>query len=239
MADTILSVENVTVIKHNHKIVEDVSFEVHKGETVALIGPNGAGKTTIFKALLGLIPHLGTVTWEKGTAIGYVPQRLYIEPDLPLTTREFFETKEKSRSKIAEALETVGITKEGNVHSSQNHILQNKLGNLSGGEIQRVLIAWSLLGNPDVLLFDEPTSGVDVVGEETIYSLLQKLKEKKGLTILLISHELEIVYKYATNVICINKEKVCYGPPKLVLDKKTLDRLFGEEVGVYKHEHHH
>lgn len=238
MPDNILSVKNLTIVRNDHLIIEDLSFDVAKGESLAIIGPNGAGKTTLLRAILGLIPYKGKVIWSKGVQIGYVPQRLYLENDVPLTTYEFLELKQKKDREIREVLEAVGLSGKGKSQKEmEKHILHNKLGNLSGGELQRVLIAWSLLGNPDVLLYDEPTSGVDVAGEETVYTMLEQLKKTRGLTIILISHEIEIVRHFTTTVLCLNKEKVCYGPPREVITQKTIDRLFGEETNYYGHDH--
>jgi zinc transport system ATP-binding protein len=111
------------------------------------------------------------------------------------------------------------------------------MGWLSGGQLQRILVAWAILDSPDVLLFDEPTTGIDVGGEETIYNLLKKLNDETALTILVISHDLNIVYKYANNVLCLNKEKLCFGPPSDVLDQQALIKLYGDEAGFYAHEH--
>ena len=229
MPDNILTVSDLSVIKGKRVILEKINFEIKAGETLAIIGPNGAGKTTLFRAILGLIPYVGKVVWRKGVKIGYVPQKLFIDADFPLTTREFLRLKDKETLKIKDALEAVGIPMD-------NNLLNNRLSDLSGGELQRVLIAWSLLGDPQVLLFDEPTAGVDVVGEGTIYSMLEKLRVKKNLTIMLISHELDILRKYTTQVLCLNKEMVCFGPPK-DMDKNMLDKLFGEEVRYYEHQH--
>lgn len=238
MEDVVLSVKNLTVKKGSHTIIENISFDVPKGETFAIIGPNGAGKTTLFKAILGLIEYEGKVVWKDNVKISYVPQRFYIDSDLPITAKEFLQLKSGDDKKIHKALDLVGLgSRNPHVKNVDKHIMNNRLGDLSGGELQRVVIAWSLLGDPQVLLFDEPTAGVDVVGEETIYSLLQKLKETRGMTILLISHELEIVRKYTTTVLCLNKEKVCYGPPSLVLNEQTIDKLFGEEMHYYHHKH--
>lgn len=240
MMQKLLTVENLSVGANSHTILDSVNFEVYKNETLAVIGPNGAGKTTLFKAILGLIPYTGKVTWTKNIKIGYVPQRLYIEKELPLTTKEFFLLKENSIENAIAALKSVGLFNKTSKHHEEHfthHIFNNRVGSLSGGELQRVLIAWALIDNPNILLFDEPTAGVDIAGEETIYTLLERLRVKKGLTILLISHELEIVYKYAMRVVCLNKERVCYGPPKQVLDKTTLDKMFGEEVHIYTHGH--
>lgn len=236
MSEPLLRVVNLTVEINDHTILDDVSFEVAEDKTLAIIGPNGAGKTILFKALLGLIPYKGEIIWQKGIKIGYVPQKLYIEPDLPLTTEEFLSLKENDKGKITKLLNLIGFgdSQDHKKHISQ-HILKRKIGVLSGGEQQRVFIALALLGNPDVLLFDEPTTGIDLSGEETIYSLLKRLQEKQNLTIMLISHELELVSKYADKVICLNKEKVCFGPPSQALDKESLSKLFGEDFAIYKH----
>jgi zinc transport system ATP-binding protein len=234
----LLYVSNLQV-KFNHELIlEDISFELKRNETLAIIGPNGAGKTTLFRALLGLIPYKGKVEWQKGIKIGYVPQRLSIEHDLPLTTEEFFTLKGKEikNKEIETVLSIVGFEKDKSYQGHiKDRILNKKIGTLSGGELQRVLVAWALLDHPDVLLFDEPTAGIDISSEVTIYSLLHKLQVKEKLTILLISHELQLVYKYATNVICLNKQKVCYGKPKDVFMNENLIRLFGNDVGFYQH----
>lgn len=238
MQVSILSVKNLTVERNDRLIIEDLSFDVTEGETLAVIGPNGAGKTTLLRAILGLIQYKGEVTWKSGVKIGYVPQRLYIESDIPLTTEEFLSIKKTNKKDITGVLEAVGLSGESDtMKNTEKHILKNKLGNLSGGELQRVLIAWSLLGNPNVLLYDEPTSGVDVSGEETVYTMLEKIKKERGLTIVIISHEIEIVRHFTTTVLCLNKEKVCYGPPFEVITQKNINKLFGEETSYYKHSH--
>lgn len=240
MDSPILRVRDLTVIKDEHVILDKVGFDVEKGETVAIIGPNGAGKTTLFKAILGLIPYHGEVVWGEGVKVGYVPQKLYVENDLPLNTREFLSYKDKNNKNIIEALYAVGLNDKNNyIDSFEKHILKSRLGNLSGGELQRVLIAWSLLGNPNVLLFDEPTSGVDVVGEETVYTMLDHLKKERNLTILLISHELEIIHKFTDKVLCLNKENICFGPPEEIDSKDVMNKLFKEEVHFFRHHHDH
>ena len=240
MNDNILEVKNLSVIKNGHTILENISFSVETGDTLAVIGPNGAGKTTLFKAILNLIQYKGEVHWKKGIKIGYVPQKLYVESDLPLTTLEFFRLKDENFENIKNALFSVGLNdKNKYTDNFEGHIFKSRLGDLSGGELQRVLIAWSLLGNPNVLLFDEPTSGVDVVGEETVYTMLDKLKKEHKLTIFLISHELDIIEKHTSKVLCLNKENICFGPPGKIMSKQVIDKLFGEEVHLYKHHDHH
>ncbi len=226
----ILEVNNLTVKFGNQKVLDNVSFSVERDGTLAIIGPNGAGKTVLFRTILGLIPYEGEIKWAPNIKIGYVPQKLFVPKDLPLTVLEFLKLKENNILNIEKVLNSVGIKKTG--------ILKTRLGDLSGGEMQRVLIANALLGNPQVLLFDEPTSGVDIAGEETIYGLIERLKKEIDLTIIFISHELDIVYRHATDVLCLNKEKICFGVPREVIDKETLSKMYGEDVKVYKHYEH-
>lgn len=234
--ETILTVENLGVKFDDNEVLKGLNFFIQKGDVLAIVGPNGAGKSVLFRALLGLIPYSGKVQWAPKLKVSYVPQKFNIDKELPLSVREFFDFKKKSHEEVVAALKSVGITDE---HHIENHVLKQRLGWLSGGQLQRILIAWSIMDNPDVLLFDEPTAGIDIGGEETIYNLLKKLKDEKGFTIVLISHDLNIVYKYANNVICVNKEMICYGEPSTVLDPTALVKLYGGEAGFYKHEHEH
>jgi zinc transport system ATP-binding protein len=236
----ILTVTSLKVEFDNHVILDDISFQVIRDDTLAIIGPNGAGKSVLFRALLGLIPYTGKVEWSNDARIGYVPQKLAIAKDLPLTVNEFLHFKEAGQEKIYEVIKSVGFLEKAEHLHNDKRVLNTRLGDLSGGELQRVLIAYALLGNPNVLLFDEPTAGVDVTGEETIYDLMHKLQAAEDLTIIFISHELQVVNHYANNVLCLNKEKICFGPPLEVVDKTTLAKLYGEDVHLHKHlETHH
>lgn len=235
--ENILEIKDLNVTLNNHKILSDISFNVKRDDTVAIIGPNGAGKTMLFKCLLGLIPFSGQINWAPGIKIGYVPQKIYIAKDIPLTVGEFLSFKEKNRDRVKEILAQVGFDREKVEKEHGERLLNSKLGVLSGGEFQRVLIANAVLGDPQVLLFDEPTSGVDLSAEETVYSLIEKLKKDVDLTIIFISHELQVVYKYASTVLCLNKEKVCFGMPNEVIDKKSLQKLYGEDIHFHHHDH--
>lgn len=237
-AGTILAVDNLSVTLDGTRILSDISFSVKDGEALAVIGPNGAGKTVLFRALLGLIRHEGGVRWRPGVRIGYVPQKFSIERSTPVTAQEFFllnsphfwrPSKQFLRDVEAE-IARMGLDK---------NILRKKVGALSGGETQRLLIAWALLQQPDVLLLDEPTAGVDVSFEETVYALIRRIQLESHKTFLLISHDLSIVYSYAQNVICLNKTVVCQGPPLEVLTPQALAGVFGT-AGFYPHaEHRH
>jgi len=232
----ILTVSGLRVEFDNHVILEDIGFEVVRDDTLAIIGPNGAGKSVLFRALLGLIPFTGKVEWAEDAKIGYVPQKLAVAKDLPLTVNDFFHFKEKKQAKIYEVIRSVGFLEQAKHLHNDKRVLNTRMGDLSGGELQRVLIAYALLGKPNVLLFDEPTAGIDVTGEETIYDLIHKLQAEDDLTIIFISHELQVVNHYANNVLCLNKEKISFGPPMTVVSRETLAKLYGEDVHLHKHE---
>lgn len=242
MDNTVLRVKNLNVKFDQDHVLKDVDFEVNKGDVLAIVGPNGAGKSVLFRSLLGLLPHSGIIEWKRDIKISYIPQKFTIDRELPLSVEEFLKFKKKNITEIVDTLESLGIMSTKREHHSeyhlQEHILKQRLGWLSGGQLQRVLIAWALLDDPDVLLFDEPTSGIDLGGEETVYNMLKKLHAQKKMTILLISHDLNVVYKYANSVLCINKEMVCHGAPALVLDPESLARLYGGEAGFFKHDSH-
>jgi len=226
--DLILEVKNLSVMLDNQSIIENLSFEVKRGDALTILGPNGAGKSVLLKTLLGLIPYRGEIEWAKAIRIGYVPQRLPFIKDIPLSIKDFFNLKGSPEKETEAILNSVGFKED---------FSQKKIGDLSSGQFQRVLIAWGLVGNPQVLLFDEPTTGVDISAEETIYNLLAKLKGERDLTILLVTHDLSVVYKFSTDVICLNRQPICYGPPQEVLTPESLQRLYGGEVKYYQHKH--
>ena len=230
-----MEVRDLSVNFGSQEVLKDISFSVNAGDVLAIIGPNGAGKTVLFKALIGLIPYDGEIKWRSDIKIGYVPQRLPETESLLLTVKEFLILKSKHlffKDKewllaINHELESVGLSP---------NILERQLKNLSRGQLQRVLITWAILGHPDVLLFDEPTAGVDLAGEDTIYNLLRRLHQNRGLTIFLISHDLNIVYRYANNVLCLNKERLCFGEPHKALTNEQIEKLYGESA-FYHHKH--
>jgi zinc transport system ATP-binding protein len=226
--DLVLQVKDLSVELEGEKIINDLSFEVKEGDVLTILGPNGAGKTVLLRTLLGLLLYKGEIEWKKDIRIGYVPQRLPFIKDVPLSVRDFLKLKKSSEKEIKEIVNSVGFKED---------ILKKEIGDLSSGQFQRILIAWSLFENPQVLLFDEPTTGIDIEGEETVYKLLVKLKSKRKLTILLVTHDLSVVYTFSNHVICLNKQPICYGSPQEVLTPKNLQRLYGEEVKFYRHKH--
>lgn len=241
--NNLLHVHHLNVILEGKEILKDITFSVPRGGVLAIVGPNGAGKSVLFRTLLGMLPYSGSISWSGPSInsktgkpkIGYIPQRISIDKDFPLSLSEFFKLKTNDYAIVIRALSDVGLSAENK--SDLQDLLSQKIGTLSGGELQRVLIAWSLLDNPDVLLYDEPTSGIDIGGEETIYNLLSRLKKEKSLTILIISHDLNIVYKYASSVVCLDKQMICHGIPREVLDPKALTALYGGQTTFYQHQH--
>lgn len=230
----ILSVENLNVEIDEKKIIKDLSFDVDKGEIVAIIGPNGAGKTVLFRALLSSVFYTGKIKWAPNLKIGYVPQRLFVDKNFPLSVGDFFDFQNISHKKAIILLQRMGL---GAGENKYPDIFKEGIGVLSGGELQRFLIAWILADDPDVLLFDESTAGIDMGGEENVYQILTKLQKIKGFTILLISHDINIVYKYSHKVVCLNRKRVCYGSPLEVLNAENLQKLYGEDMALHQHIH--
>jgi zinc transport system ATP-binding protein len=233
--DIALTVKSLSVVLDGVEILSDVSFTVRQGEALAVIGPNGAGKTVLFRALLGLLPYTGTVSWRPGAKIGYVPQRFSVDPSAPVTAMEFFLLQSPKfwrpgaefLRRVDQELALVGLDRK---------VLQKNIGELSGGQTQRLLIAWAMLQNPEVLLLDEPTAAVDAGFEDNINSLIHRVQTERGTAILLISHDLSVVYQYAQNVLCLNKSVVCHGRPVEVLNPEALTGLYGN-TGYYRHDH--
>jgi zinc transport system ATP-binding protein len=224
----ILRVQDLNVELDSRSIIEHLSFTVKRGDIVTILGPNGAGKTVLLKCLLELLPYVGEITWEKGIKIGYVPQRLPFIKDIPLSVMDFFELKGVPKQEVRDIIHAVGFGAE---------FFPRKIGDLSSGQFQRILIAWALVGNPQVLLFDEPTTGIDISGEETIYNLLARLKEERNLTMLLVTHDLSVVYQFSNRVICLSRQATCYGPPREVLTPESLQNLYGCGMKYYQHKH--
>jgi zinc transport system ATP-binding protein len=226
-----LEVEHLSVSFGEIDVLRDVGFSVEQASTLAVIGPNGSGKTVLFRALLGAVPHRGTVRWAPRTRIGYVPQKLDLERDLPVTGGDFLGAKAAvvgaGRDAVARSLDLANLPDE---------VAARPLGALSGGQFQRLLLAFALLGSPTVLLFDEPTAGVDEPGEERLYETIHRLQEERGLTLLLISHELSLVNRYATRVLCLGRDPPCYGPPDEVLTAQNLGEVYGAPLKYHRHE---
>src|SRR4051812_38815020 len=229
---TLLTVKHLSVQLEDRSIVDDLSFALEPGERLSILGPNGAGKTVLLKALLNLLPYRGEIVWSPQVRIGYVPQKIDADTHLPLTFTDLFRAKCTTLkipfNQIKEISDTIGLTSQ---------ILATPVGHLSGGQFQRGLIAFSLLGNPNALLMDEPTASVDEPGEEHIYELINRLQTQQQLASIMVSHVLSFVFRYATTVLCLNRQKICFGSPTEALSNDVLSKLYGESVGFYDHHH--
>lgn len=218
-----LDVAHLSVSFGRRSVLDDVSFSVAAGSALAVIGPNASGKTVLFRALIGAVPSHGEIRWAPGTRIGYVPQKLDVERDLPLTGIDLLHAKadvtHAASDDVARAIERVGLTAA---------VARQTIGTLSGGQFQRLLVAFALISRPTMLLIDEPTSGVDEPGEESIHTLFEQLRREGGLTVLLISHELNIVYRYTDEVLCLSRGRASfYGTPVDVLTPEHLREVYG------------
>jgi zinc transport system ATP-binding protein len=230
MPDALL-VSDLTVRFGSKTVFSGVTFNVPAGSAVAIIGPNGAGKTVLLRALLGLIPCRGRVQWADATRVGYVPQKLDLERDIPITGRDFLAARLAvgglPASRVDEVLTTVGLT---SAHA------RTPIGELSGGQFQRLLLAFALCGEPNVLLLDEPTASIDEPGHARLTDLIAQLQSDRGMTVILISHDLSVVSRRASLVLCLGRQRPLFGPPREILTPGRLAEAYGEPVAFHVHE---
>ncbi len=222
-------------LKRNDKwLVKGVSLVVEKGKIITLIGPNGSGKSTTAKIALGLHKNIEGEVQKLTDKIGYVPQKISIDWTLPLRVKDFMLLIDDLNDKlIDEALTLTGV----------DHLKNKNLGNLSGGEFQRVLLARAISKKPELLVLDEPVQGVDFTGEIALYELIKKISENLNCGILLISHDLHTVMSATDHVVCLNGHVCCSGSPLDVAKNKEYKALFGEQasqtLSIYEHKHDH
>ena len=233
--NALLTGRGITVVKSGRELLSGIDIALHAGEIVTVIGPNGAGKTTLVRALLGLEdPASGSVVRKPGLIVGYVPQRFDIDRTIPLTVARFLNLGlSKTPAEIDTVLDDVGA----------DRVRDAQVANLSGGELQRVVLARALLRGPQLLVLDEPARGVDHIGEADLYALISRLRDTRGFGVLLVSHDLHIVMANADRVICINRHVCCSGRPETVARHPEYARLFGDDAArafaVYTHDHDH
>jgi ABC-type Mn2+/Zn2+ transport system ATPase subunit len=234
-----LKVQDLTVWfeRQERPAVEEVSFGLEEGRIAILIGPNGSGKSTVLRAILGLVPFTGDVrvfgvlAAEARRSVGYVPQRLTFDLTLPVTVEEAVRMPllgvrgHEVDDSVRHFTEALGVA----------DLLAKPLGALSGGQLKRTLIARAMVTKPRLLLLDEPEAGIDVGGEQTLYELLQRLVAHHGLTALVCSHDLDLVFRYADEVLCLNRRLQCTGPPAATLTADALARLYGPATALYRH----
>ncbi|MEQ6203460.1 metal ABC transporter ATP-binding protein [Sulfitobacter sp. HNIBRBA2951] len=232
---SLLEVEGVSVRYGAKTVLSHVSLRVDAGEIVTIVGPNGSGKTSLLRAIIGAVtPAKGRVMRGDGVRIGYVPQKLHVDETLPITVSRFLKLPGNvAADDIHHALSQAGVSELSNAQLSQ----------LSGGQFQRVMLARALIGQPDLLLLDEATQGLDQRGSASFYKQIEQVRRDTGCAILMISHELHVVMSASDRVICLNGHVCCEGTPAVVASAPEYRALFGSGTGgalaLYRHEHDH
>ena len=235
MNQPFIELNDVRVNFQNRQVLTGVDLTVYPGEIITLIGPNGAGKTTLIRVALGLQKVTsGHRHIKKGLRIGYMPQKLHVNDSMPLTVNRFLELTGCRLTAINNALSRTGVGQIG----------KSPLQSLSGGELQRVLLARALLHKPHLLVLDEPVQGVDITGQKELYQLITDIRDesRQDCAVLMVSHDLHLVMASTDKVICINHHVCCSGHPHTVKQHPEYLRLFGgasEELAVYTHHHDH
>lgn len=212
-------------------ILQNISLRLNQGEITTLIGPNGAGKSTLVRIILGLLtPDSGSVCPADNLRIGYMPQKLHIDPTLPISTCRFLQLANTSHQACHQALESVGI----------GHLAATPIQKLSGGEMQRALLARAILRKPNLLVLDEPVQGVDVNGQNALYKMIGELSKELNCAVLMVSHDLHIVMSATDQVVCLNHHICCYGRPEQVTQDPAYLDIFGQTaIYAHHHDHHH
>ncbi len=232
---SLIAASHICVRFGAEEVLHDVSLTLDRGEIVTILGPNGSGKSTLLRALLGIVPVAeGSVTRAPGLRLAYVPQRLMIDRTMPITVRRFLSLPVRTPDTAAsEALARVGMAGRE----------ADQMTQLSGGQLQRVLLARALLGAPQVLMLDEPTQGLDQPGEAAFYRLIEEVRRDTGAAILMVSHDLHVVMAASDRVICLNRHICCEGTPRVVSTAPEYRALFGlgtqGALALYRHEHDH
>lgn len=230
----LMSAEHIYLRRGGRYLLEDASLSVSAGEMVTLIGPNGAGKSTLVRVILGLLKaDRGNVKCADNLRIGYMPQRINIDPSFPLTVERFLSLLGKKSSQLQYSLDQTGT----------GHLAQQPVQALSGGELQRVLLARALYCQPQLLVLDEPVQGVDVSGQAALYELIHQIKRETGCGVVMVSHDLHLVMAATDRVVCLNQHICCEGSPASVSTSPEFLQLFGDVrasgVAVYTHHHDH
>ncbi|WP_187428795.1 Zinc import ATP-binding protein ZnuC [Roseobacter fucihabitans] len=233
--NALLEARDLALAYHGRTVLHDVSFGISPGEIVTIVGPNGSGKSSLIRAMIGaLVPAQGHVTRRPGLKIGYVPQSLAIDATLPLSVARFLNLPRRMTSaKITHALSEAGLP----------DLARQQMTDLSGGQFQRVLLARALLNEPDLLILDEPTQGLDQPGSAQFYRQIEAVRRDKGCAVLMVSHDLHVVMAASDRVLCLNGHICCEGTPEIVASAPEYRALFGTgtqgTLALYRHEHTH
>ena len=232
---SLITARNLSVRQGDKTVLQNVDFEIRKGEIVTIVGPNGSGKSTLLRTLIGaIVPEKGKLLRKPGLRIGYVPQKLFVDGAMPLTVRRFLDVPKRVKNAEAEAaLDRTGVA----------HLANHPLNGLSGGQFQRVLLARAILVKPDILMLDEATQGLDQPGSAAFYQLIEELRDTLGCAVLMVSHELHVVMSASDRVICLNGHVCCEGAPDVVSAAPEYRQLFGTgtkgALALYRHDHNH
>lgn len=232
---SLIKTDNISLGYGNTMVLRDVSFAIEPGEIVTIVGPNGSGKSSLLRALIGAIrPLSGSVTRKGGLTIGYVPQKLQIDATLPMTASRFLSLPKRQKpADVTAALAQAGV----------QELAERQMTALSGGQLQRVLLARALLGKPDILILDEATQGLDQPGAAAFYRQIEEVRRDLGLAILMVSHDLHVVMAASDRVLCMNGHICCEGTPEVVADAPEYRALFGSgtqgTLALYRHQHNH
>lgn len=233
--EPLVSLEKIDVVFNGQKALQNINLSIYPNSITTIVGPNGGGKSTLLKILLKLLtPTKGKVTHRKGLNIGYVPQKLHLDPSMPITVSHFLGLKPHADKKmIEEALTLFSI----------QHLSEKSMQKLSGGELQRVLLARAILNKPQLLVLDEPMQGVDIIGQTELYQLLNETRSWLNCAILMVSHDLNIVMANTDEVLCVNKHICCAGTPEVITNDPRFIHFFGDQfaknVAFYSHKHNH
>lgn len=227
-------------------LLDDLTLRIVGGKTTAIIGPNGSGKTTLLRAILGLVKYEGSVSFaptdgasDQKPIISYVPQRFEFDRGMPITVEDFMlMDQQRLPLWIAKDGKTFAAAMQAMQRVGADKLHYKRLGVLSGGELQRVLLAKALMKKPNILLLDEPVSGVDLGGEELFCDLLQDLQRAEHFTLVMVSHDLSVVTRHADQVICINKNLICQGAVTEVITPENIQQIYGVHMGFHQHGHH-
>ncbi|MCU7848186.1 MAG: zinc ABC transporter ATP-binding protein ZnuC [Candidatus Thiodiazotropha sp. (ex Lucinoma kastoroae)] len=231
----LIEASNISIALQGRQVLEQVNLSVHQGEIVTLIGPNGSGKTTLVRIILGLLKaDGGRIKTQPGLRIGYMPQRLVLSENMPLTVKRFLSLGYKGQdSEMQLILNELAI----------EQLLDSPMQRLSGGELQRILLARALLRKPDLMVLDEPVQGVDITGQAALYALITQIRDQFGCGVLMISHDLHLVMATTDQVLCLNHHVCCSGHPESVSQHPAYLELFGSpanaKLAIYTHQHDH
>jgi zinc transport system ATP-binding protein len=232
---TLIHAHNIHLNRNGKILLDNINFEIKKGDFITLIGPNGAGKSSLIKVILGLIkPNSGVIKKAKKLILSYTPQKFTPNEFIPINVADFLRLNQTCDAEyLLKNAQLTGIEK----------LLSNALTRLSGGEMQRVLLTRALLAKPDLLILDEPTQGLDIDGQMQFYQLIQDIHQTKKCAVLMVSHDLHRVMKQSSQVLCLNQHICCMGKPEMILKDAQFNALFSMQMeglmATYEHHHNH